>query len=348
MLKSIVLGFVLLLNVTSAYAFVCVNKETGVWVNNGDNVDVYVPLDSDLVSGESANSVNEYADVDNFFYCFNQAPDQYTDFLFMESFTTPLNPNSEFGIQIKGVNYFGSLPSETLVLEFPQNDAATFPLPLKLILRVTNRPGDGIFIKKGDILLVANMHKYAYTGDSTTPIDDNYFKWTFRAGNDVILSTGTCNINDGQIILVEMGELYRSRIASPGAGQSSMGVREVPLTYQCNNDDNSIDSSYTQNIKIYLSAIASSFSSGAVETKTGNSAGGGEIIPGLGIEFYHKESNKLLNPSSENGYFNTSIVQGVGKGDTLIVAPVQKVGATVADVPAGEFNAVATLIMTLP
>lgn len=346
MLKSIVLGFFLLLNVTNAYAFVCVNKVTNEWV--GYESDVEVPLDSDLVSEANSNSVNEYADVDNFFYCFNQAPEQYADFLLMESFTTPLNPNSEFGIQIKGVNYFGSLPSETLVLEFPRYDAATFPLPLKLILRVNNRPGDGVFIKKGDVLLVANMHKYAYLGNSTTPIDHRYFKWIFKAGNDVILSTGTCNINDGQTILVEMGELYRSRIASPGAGQSSMGVREVPLTYQCNNDDNSIDSSYTQNIKIYLSAIASSFSSGAVETKTGNSAGGGDIIPGLGIEFYHKESNKLLNPSSQsNGYFNTSIVQGIGRGDTLIVAPVQKVGATATDVPAGDFNAVATLIMTL-
>ena len=345
MLKSLSLTVILLLNVTSAYAFVCVNKVTGAWVSSQSSVDV--PLDSDLIS-ETSGIVNEFADIDNFFYCFNQAPNQYTDWLFMQSFSTPLNPSSEFGVQIKGVNYFDNLPEETLVLEFPRYDEATFPLPLKLIMRVKNRPGDGIFIRKGDTLLIADMHKYAYLGDSTTPRDHQYFKWIFKAANDVILSTGTCDINEGQAIIVDMGQLYRSRIAAPSAGQSSMGVREVPLTYQCNNEDGSVDQTYSQDIKIYLSAIPTSFSANAVETKTGHSAGGGDLIPGLGIEFYHKETNKLLTPNSPtSGSFNTSIKDGVGQGDTLILAPVKKANATIEDVPAGDFNAVATLIMTL-
>lgn len=346
MLKKTLLSAILFLNVTSAYAFICVNNVTNEWI--GSQTDINVPVDSDLISHE-AGSINEYADVNEYFYCYNEAPNQYADFLLMQQFSTPLNPSSEFGIQINGVNHFGNLSSETLVLEFPRYDEAHFPLPLKLIMRVKNRPGDGVFVRKGDILLIADMHKYTLLGDDPNPRDHSYFKWIFRAANDVVLTTGTCNINNGEFMIVDMGVLYRSRISPPGSGQSSMGVREVPLTYQCTNPDGSIDTTYSQNIKINLSAIPSPFSNNAVETKVGASAGGGSIIPGLGIEFYHKETNKLLTPNSEtSGSFNTAITNGIGQSDTLIVAPVKKVNATVEDVPAGDFNSVATLIMTLP
>jgi len=336
-----------LFSITNSHAFICQDNATGAQVGNDGAVSyISVPLDSDFIKGSGGSQVNEFADINTFYSCYNQAPGAYADFLFMTQFTSALNPNTVFGVQIKGKNYFGSLPGDTLVMEFPLNEAARQELPLKLVMMVKNRPDDGIFVKKDDELLRAKMWKYANYDGNPTPIDHERFDWVFTAANDVILTIGTCDINNGHIIEVDLGALYRSQIAGPGAGQSSIGVKEVPLTYQCNDENGDIDHNYSQKIKMYLSAAPTSFSNTAVQARTGMTAGGGTIIPSLGIEVYHKESNKILAPNSRaNGYFNTEIKQGTGS-DTLIVAPVQKLNATAEELPAGEFNATGTIIMT--
>jgi len=242
-----------LFSITNSHAFICQDNATGAQVGNDGAVSyISVPLDSDFIKGSGGSQVNEFADINTFYSCYNQAPGAYADFLFMTQFTSALNPNTVFGVQIKGKNYFGSLPGDTLVMEFPLNEAARQELPLKLVMMVKNRPDDGIFVKKDDELLRAKMWKYANYDGNPTPIDHERFDWVFTAANDVI----------------------------------------------------------------------------------------------LGIEVYHKESNKILAPNSRaNGYFNTEIKQGTGS-DTLIVAPVQKLNATAEELPAGEFNATGTIIMT--
>lgn len=344
MFYKILFLFVIFGSFTQVHAFYCENKETGAW--GGGRIDV--PLDSDLISGTSG-TVNEFADINSFYICANEAPNQYTDWLFMQSFSTPLRPAIAFGVQINGVNYFEELPGDTLVLEFPIKNEASFPLPLKLIMRVGDRPSDGVFIKKGDLLMTTNMMKYAYLGEgSTTPIDYQYFTWSFYADNDVILPAGTCDINDGQLILVNLGTVHRSRISSPGGGATSDGATDVEITYQCKNNDGTIDTSYNEDIRLYLSAIPSSFSSGAVQVKSGWAPGTGNVIPYLGMEFYHKNSNQLLTPNDQAmGYFKTRIENGRGGPDIIRVGPVKDTTILSQNIAEGEFNSVATLIMTL-
>jgi type 1 fimbria pilin len=346
MIKFFIVSCLFSILMNSAHAFVCNEKESGAQIPANGTAEIEVPVDSDLVL-ENGVQVNEYANVDNFITCYNQIPRLYIDYLEIRDYIPGRNPAADFGIQVKGVNYFGPLPDYINVLTI--ENSSTIPLPMKLIMKVINRPSTGVFIRKGDILITAKMHKYAYQYSTANPNHHpEDFTWVFKAANDIILANGTCDINNGQAIIVDLGTLYRSSIANAGAGQSSAGIQEVPLTYQCNNKNGSIDKNYSQNIKIHLSAIPTLFSNNAVQTKTGSSAGGGNLIPGLGIEFYHKESNKLLIPNSESsGFFNTSIVQGVGQGDTLIIAPVKKANATADDIPAGDFNSTATLIMTV-
>lgn len=347
MIKKLLFLIFVLSCITKANAFFCTDITSGQGVGIGSLTILEVPLDPDLVSGNTG-IVNEYADVNSYIVCQNEAPEVYTDWLFMTSFTTPLNPAVAFGVQINGVNYFESLPGNVLVLEFPRGDAASFPLPLKLVMKVGDRPTNGVFIKKGDELMTMHMLKYAYIGSDTTPIDENTFIWKFIAANDIILPAGTCDINDGQLMVVDLGTVRRSRISGPGTGATSEGAQDVELTYQCKNNNGSIDTNYNANIRLYLSAAPSSFSGNAVEVKKGSTAGTGNLIPYLGMEFYHRDSGKLLAPSNQvSGYFNSQIRNGRGGPDTLRIGLVKDPNTLPENIAEGAFNAVATIIMTL-
>lgn len=330
---------------TEVYAFRCeyVSNSELIPASGTGLIDVF--LDSDLVTDSILGQVNEYADVDEFIRCFNQEPWAYRDFLEMRSFQAGINPEANFGIQIQGVNYFTqpAAPINVLNLE----TGTVIPLPMKLIMKVDNRPGPGIFIRRGDTLITLQMHKYAWhysTGNNNHNPED--FTWVFKAANDIFLTLGTCNINHGQVIVIDLGTIHRSRITGPGSGASSDGATNFEVSYQCENNDGSIDTNFDAKIKLHLSATPSSFSDTAVQTRNGWTPGAGSVIPSLGIEFSHVNSGQILKPNDQvSGYFTSKIESGIGQ-DTLRVGPVKDINTLSQALNEGEFNAVATLVMT--
>lgn len=353
MIKIFIICFVIILSISKGHAFFCINLSNGQSHGAG-NSDVTVPLDTDLVNSTDDGIINEYADVDEYMSCINEAPISYTDWFYLKGFQPAINPFASFGVQVEGINYFdtnvvaNASPNGVLIRQFPRNGLGTYSLPLKLVMKVNNRPGNGIFIKQGDLLITLNTYKFAWLGSSTDDRDKRDFYWRFYAGNDVVLTEGTCDINDGQLIVVDLGTVHRSRIAPPGGGLNSDGRREVQLTYQCKNNDGSIDTTYDADIKLNLSAIPTSFSPGAVQTRRGWNAGSGSLISYLGIEFYHTDTGQLLIPNDEmNGHFKSAIRNGRGGPDTISIAAVKNPAVSSQDIAEGEFNAVATIVMTL-
>lgn len=330
---------------TEVYAFRCEYVSDGQLIPASGTGIVDVPLDSDLVIDSTLGQVNEYADVDNYIRCFNQQPESFRDFLEMRSFQPGINPEANFGIQIQGVNYFTQPATPVNVLNL--ETGTIIPLPMKLIMKVDNRPGAGIFIRKGDTLITLQMHKYAWqysTGNNNHQPEN--FTWVFKAANDIFLTLGTCNINHGQVIVIDLGTIHRSRITGPGSGASSDGATNFEVSYQCENNDGSIDENFDAKIKLYLSATPSSFSDTAVQTRRGWMPGAGRVIDSLGIEFSHVNSGQILKPNDQvSGYFTSEINSGIGQ-DTLRVGPVKDVDPLSPVLEDGEFNAVATLIMT--
>lgn len=358
MIRKLIISFLLATGVTQLHAFTCFNLITGESYYGGGNSSVHVPLDSDLVVDiTGTDTVNEYADIDQYFSCKNDLPSNYTDWFYLRSFTPALNPALSFGVQVNGTNYFdpavveGTLPYGVLIQEFPRYQAASFPLNMKLIMKVKNRPGNGILVKKGDLVMILHAIKFAWIGNNTELLPGDVpdlFDWSFYADNDIVLTEGTCDINEGELILVNLGTVHRSRISGPGGGLTSDGRQNIQLTYQCKNIDGSIDTSYAPvpvPIRLYISAIPTSFSSGAVQTREGWIASAGRIIDDLGVEFYHND--KLLVPNDDvHGYFKSFIQNGRGGPDTLTIAPVKNTNSNQL-LEAGEFNAVATVVMTL-
>lgn len=356
MIKNIIYIVVLFFCISQTYAFTCFNLITGQSYYGGGNSDVSIPLDTELVEDVVSNeSVNEFADINQYFSCRNDGPSVYTDWFYLKGFTPALNPALSFGVQVNGVNYFDSavvsatLPHGVLIQEFPRYAENSFPLNMKLIMRVKNRPGNGILVRRGDLIMTIHAYKFAWIGNNQVDLDaPANFNWSFYADNDVVLTEGTCDINDGELILIDLGTIHRSRISGAGGGLTSDGRQDIQLTYQCKNGDGSIDTSYAPlpvPIRLYISAIPTSFSSGAVQTRRGWTAQAGTIIEDLGVEFYHQ--GKLLVPNDDvHGYFKSFIQNGRGGPDTITIAPVKNTNSNQL-LEAGEFNAVATVVMTL-
>ena len=334
---SLLLFFILMLSGKSAFAFYCV-AGNGVLVWSGTQ-NVNVPLDSDLLD-QPPDIVNEFADVDEFIDCYNQNPAKFIDYLDLYSFT-PLGPLASpdiiSGVQVNGTNYFTSLPGTVRVFKL---ETRTTPLPIKLILKVKSKPDDAIFIKKGDALMQLNLGKWAtYTNGGNEQTNPNLFTWKFYAANDVILTSGTCEINNNQDIVVDMGELFALSIpTTSGAGTSGIPVN---LTYECE------DRNLTTAIKMYLSAEPTSFSTNAIKTRKGLTYGAGKDIAALGVEVYHGSREAPLTPNNPNGGFNSQIINGFGQ-DTIYFSPIRAPNSGAGDLEEGYFNAIGTLIMSSP
>ncbi|OTG87568.1 hypothetical protein B9T31_03445 [Acinetobacter sp. ANC 4558] len=154
--------------------------------------------------------------------------------------------------------------------------------------------------------------------------------------NDLIFQPEFCTINNDQPIEVDFGTIGTVEISSR-SGLDSAVTRNLELNYQC--EDN-----ITSLMRVQLVGQPSAFSTTAVEARTGNVYGTGTPIQNLGVEFYRDST--VLSPNSGVGY-TTQITNGFGS-DTLIIAPVKSTIANEVNLPAGYFNATATLVFTTP
>jgi hypothetical protein len=154
--------------------------------------------------------------------------------------------------------------------------------------------------------------------------------------NDKILQPETCVINNDQPLEVDLGTIAEVEIPV-GSGLNSGLTRTLDLNYRCEDVDNS-------RMRVQLVGQPSTFSTNAVETRTGNVYGTGEPIQHLGVEFY--KDTIVLAPNSVSGFI-TQITNGVGS-DTLTIAPVKSAEANSVNLPSGYFNSTATLVFTIP
>ncbi|EKT53665.1 minor fimbrial subunit (mannose-resistance fimbriae), MrfF protein [Providencia burhodogranariea DSM 19968] len=316
------------------YAFVCKTNE-GQEVGGGTQSINDVPIDNDIFA--VPNRINEFADVSDFMSCRNEAPSSYVDYLNVTGAdlgpTFKNNPELKAGVVIRG-NYYLAPFSGREISVF-RLTSATERLQIKLYLQVNTKPTPSVLVRKGDLLMTLNLHKYATFVGSNNQIDHAYFTWNFYAGNDVIVGTGTCDINNNQIIIVDFETVNASGIST--VGSASRFQRNVEISYRC--EDNNL----TTPIKMTLSGDTSTFSSDALLVRTGDIGSSGAIMPGLGVEIY-RQGGRI---SPMNGSFNSQITNGQGK-DTLMFALVKKQNLAKTDLIEGQFNSAATIIMSTP
>lgn len=331
---KILLFFILSILSCHSYAFVC-NTNDGVEVMGGTQNIYDVPIDSDIFA--QPNRINEFADIDQFMHCKNQAPGAYVDYLKLTGATAGPKFAGVSGLKT-GVVLNGSY----LVAPFSGQDYPVFelrtetqPLPIKLYLQVSTKPTSAVLVRKGDLLMTLDLHKYATWSAGGDPFDHYDFKWNFYAADDVVVGTGTCDINNNQIIEIDFGQINPSGISTVGA--SSRYQINKDLIYHC--DDNNL----TMPIKMYFTAEPAGFSNNAMLVRTGSAYGSGSVMPGMGVEMYHE--NKVVSPL--NGNFISEIKNGYGQ-DTVTFTVVKKENIMPGDLIEGMFNASGTIVMSTP
>ncbi|MEX6003871.1 MULTISPECIES: fimbrial protein [Providencia] len=333
-MKILLLLLVTSLFSPSIFAFQC--RTNGGQEFRGGTQNIYdVPIDNDIFA--VPNRINEFADVSDFMTCRNEAPFAYVDYLNVTGASLgPAfrnNPELKAGVVIRGAYYLAPFSGREIPVF--RLTTATEPLPIKLYLQVNVRPTPSVLVRKGDLLMTLDLHKYATFINSNQYIDHFYYRWNFYSGNDVVVGTGTCDINNNQIIIVDFEMVNASGIST--VGSASRFQRNVELTYSC--EDNNL----TAPIKMTLSGETSTFSSDALLIRTGDIGNQGPIMRGLGVEVYHQ--GQRVSPM--NGSFNSKIENGRGR-DTLMFTLVKKPNLSPNELTEGQFNSAATIIMSTP
>lgn len=327
-IKAPLLLIIYLLSFNS-YAFVCKTTD-GQNVSGGTQRINNVPLQNDIF--EVPDRINIFAYVDDFMTCRNEAPSVYIDYLYLTDIIPgPALARNDIqsGAVVNGTAYTAPMTGGEVRI-FRLASTATDSLNIQLYVKVDKKPAADIVVKKGDKLMTLKLHKYANRKPSTTPIDHAYFQWDFYSGTDIILGTGTCDINGNKDIIVDFETVNASGISTTGS--ESRFQKQVTLTYLCE------DSSVNQNIKMVLSGDTSPFSDNALLVKTGSG-----IMQGLGVEIY-KDGTRI---SPLSGSFLSNISNGIGH-DTLTFSLVKKGNLADGDLIEGDFNSSATIIMVTP
>lgn len=333
-MKTLALLLITLLFSPTLYAFQC-KTNGGQEVGGGTQSIQDVPIDNDIFA--VPDRINEFADVSDFMVCRNEAPSAYVDYLNVTGADLgpafKNNPELKAGVMVRGAYYLA--PFSGREIQVFRLTTSSEPLQIKLYLQVNVKPTPSVLVRKGDLLMTLDLHKYATFVNSNQQRDHAYFKWNFYAGNDVIVGTGTCDINNNQVIIVDFETVNASGIST--VGSASRFQRNAELTYSC--EDNNL----TTPIKMILSGETAIFSQDALSVRTGDIGSQGPIMPGLGVEVYHQ--GRRISPM--NGSFNSEIVNGHGR-DMLMFALVKKSNLLPNELTEGQFNSAATIIMATP
>ncbi|HDF2329237.1 TPA: fimbrial protein [Morganella morganii] len=313
----------------NTYAFKCKTGDD-IGIRGGTQKIENIPLHNDIF--ETPNRYNVFANIDEFIYCWNERPDLFVDYLYLtdiEPGPNLIGKNIKTGVILRG-NVYMSPMSGNEVNVFTLDSKVSENLDIQLFVKVDAIPSTGIIVKKGDKLISMKLHKYATWRSTHERHDDEDFTWEFYAGRDIILGTGTCDINDNHDIIVDFGTVNISGVSTIGSESSFQ--KQVTLNYSCE------DLSMNQNIKMVLDGTTTSFSNNALLV---NSSAG--AMPGLGVEVYR--NGKRISPLS--GSFLSNITNGIGS-DLLTFSLVKKVNLVESDLKEGDFNSSATIIMTTP
>lgn len=319
-MKNILLILTLCFFSAGSNAFVCMNLMTGELFEPENNQDVFIPIENQLISGE-----NIFANVGMYFACRN---DYGWGKDFMDLTEIHMGPGLvasgvKGGVYVNGQRYYENDPAFSGGINVYELTEKVFvPLDIDMFFDVSSTPGMLVNINQGDVLM--RMKLDFYSG-----IDGrhNTYYWTFRSANDAFLATGSCSINDDELIEVDFGDISDADIGYPGTMSPTQRQQQVELNYRCDDQNLNLD------IQMLLSSGTSSFTTNGIEVKG---------VSGLAVEMYHE--GNIIPPFSA---FRSRIENGTGHDSVvfnLVKTPDQKPG----DLQYGEFEANATLIMSTP
>lgn len=312
-LKSSILFILLVLTSLNVNAFTCRDYTGNEYTDIGKDVDIHIPINSTIVPGESI-----LFDMSQYFFCRNDSGlSTTTDFMYLNApgITTVLDPSIfSTSATINGVEY-GTLPisNPASVHVYSFKDYSFRPVPIKIAYTVSSRPGKVVKINAGDEIAKISMRFYSI------PEGGRYiYNWTIRAANSAVLTSGTCEINNGGDITVNFGVVPKSILGS----NSSSGVirRTVEVPYSCQNP-------VSMPISISLSANATEFSSDLISLSNEN----------LGVQMLYQG-----NPIKPGNSIKTQLSQGIGQ-NTFEFVLLKKNGV---NVNAGPFTGSAVLVMS--
>lgn len=267
-----------------------------------------IPVDSTQVQ-KKMNII----DLARFVECKNDLPQSYTDIMNITRAEGSLSKSFEMGANIKGEEMPLPITSEKNVLYLPRGGSGAYsPMPMRIYYTLQNTPGELKIIKAGDTIATVQAHKYSIPREG-----ESNFTWILVAANDAMITSGECDINNGESLEIDFGYISAKTI-----GQSERSVtRYIP--YKCESPTN-------MGIKMSLVADKASFSEDLIRTSNSNLAVKTEV--GSGVQ--------QLKPFNS---VHSVLVNGIG-GDnykfTLIKNPQAK------SVNTGAFSASGTLIMS--
>ncbi|WP_180737875.1 fimbrial protein [Providencia stuartii] len=301
---------------SSSYSYICLNKYTGETFKNGDQI-IEVPIDSDITQVE-----NIFANVGEYLDCRNEIPNQYVDYLEIKRLGITLgnvlkSQGFSGGVYVNNSRYTENNLSRINV--FTLTDGDYHPVDIDMFFKTPDPVGPYLVIERGDVLMTLRLYKYSDPFET-----EGDYVWTFISANRAILATGSCEINNNQLIDVDFGEVSKTAISTVGS-QTRYQI-EKELEYDCD------DTSVNQNIKVSLSADTASFSNTAFSTTT----------PGLGVEMYHE--GQVVAPFEG---FNSNLRNGMGR-DTVTFTLVKTPNPGPSDLQEGDFSANASLIISQP
>ncbi|WP_075335096.1 MULTISPECIES: fimbrial protein [Serratia] len=306
-------GFILIFLFISldVNAFTC-RDLNGNESNIGKDFSITIPLSRTINSGDVM-----LFDLSEHFFCRNDNPGIYTDYMYLNNpgVTTVLDSDTfNTSVTVNGQN-LGKLPisNPSSVLVYTFNDNSFHGIPIKIDYTVSTTPGKEVKINAGDTIAKIYMRFFS------RPAGGNYtYVWSVLAGNSSVLTSGTCEINNGEDIKIDFGGINKNALASSGA---SMAIaRTINVNYKCENP-------VSLPLKITLSAASSIFSSDLIKLTNDN----------LGVQMYYQ--GEKIKPGDS---IKTSLNQGVGSNNFEFHL-VKKINA---DVSTGPFSGNAVLVMS--
>ncbi len=319
-MKNILFALCLCLFSAQGYAFYCMNLITGQGFSPEENQDVFVPIQNQLESGE-----NIFANMGNYFACRNDYGwgEDFMDLIGVDMGPKLAADNVRGGVYVNGSRYYSDdprIPAGVNVYVLTSKEWT--PMDMDMFLDVSDIPGELININQGDILMRMTMNFHSGIDGRV----DTYI-WTFRSANDAFLATGSCSINDDELIEVDFGDISDADIGYPGTMSPTQRQQQVELNYRCDNPRLNMD------IQMMLDSATSSFTTNGIAVKGVN---------GLAVEMYHE--GNIIPPFSA---FRSRIENGTGH-DSVVFNLVKTPEPTSGDLQYGEFEANATLIMSTP
>lgn len=319
-MKNILLIFTLCFFSVQGYAFTCLNLITGDTFSSNQNQDVMVPVQNELVQDE-----NIFANVGEYFACRN---DYGWGQDFMDLTAVDMGPKLatggvKGGVYINGQRYYDDDPALAVGVNIYTLTAKEWtPMDVDMFFDVSSTPGSLIVINQGDVLMRLTLFfRSGIDGVTRTYI------WTFRAANDAFLATGSCSINDDEVIEVDFGDISDADIGYPGTMSPTQRHKQIELNYRCDDPRLNLD------IQIMLNAGISAFTTNGIEVKG---------VSGLAVEMYHE--GNIIPPFSS---FRSRIENGTGH-DSVVFNVVRTPDPQMGDLQYGEFEANATLVMSTP